>query len=68
MSDDGEGDFWVSHKPIVQSMTEATQEMDRNSSDKDFQSISPENLVGTTFLHQPEDDRQILHAQIVQLF
>ena len=26
MSDAGEGDYWVSHKLIVQSMTEATQE------------------------------------------
>lgn len=65
MSDGGE-DLWMSQKPIVHSMADELNENVNNPSDRDCYSLSPDELVGTTFLHQPEEDGQILRARIVR--
>jgi hypothetical protein len=65
MSDGGE-DLWMSQKPIVHSMADELNKNVNNPSDRDCYSLSPDKLVGTTFLHQPEEDGQILQAEIVQ--
>ena len=65
MSDGGE-DLWMSQKPIVHSMADELNENVNNPSDRNCYSLSPDKLVGTTFLHQPEEDGQILRARIVR--
>ena len=65
MSDAGE-DLWSSTKPIVHSMTDELNFSAEVTSDRDCYTLSPDELVGTTFLHQPEEDGQVLRARIVR--
>jgi Reverse transcriptase (RNA-dependent DNA polymerase) len=65
MSDEGE-EYGASQKPILQSVTEAVHGVNPDSSDIELFPIKPDDLVGTTFLHQPEENGAILRARIVR--
>ena len=53
-------------KPVVQSFTEAYQDNVGNNSDIELYPISPDELIGRTFLKTKEEDGSVLRARIVR--